>query len=181
MGLILQNQSKLTPKCEVQLILRKIRSLSLNGQNQDFCGSASTTVDRRSPAFHRFASANRATTRSHFFLPLIKHQHTPNFQPWPRTETQRKEPRSSRPSALNATLLSKAVLISKVLIFMDSSVVNLEWPTDIHTLVPTRRVEFNGAMKLCSVSSYLLFDWLLAVVNDSLFLFSHAHRILGEP
>ena len=67
-----------------------------------------------------------------------KHNFFFNRSPWPKEDQKRREPRSLRPSALNAILSRQEVPTSKVLIFTASSVVNPEWPMDTPTQVPTK-------------------------------------------
>ena len=70
---------------------------------------------------------------------------------WERV-TKRKEPRSSRSSALNATPLKRAERTSKARISTVSLDVNRDLPTDTPTLLLTRRVVLSG-LKILSLNT----------------------------
>lgn len=72
---------------------------------------------------------------------------------WPNQETKRREPRSSRPNALNATLSKVAELTSRDPTSTDSGDVNLDRRMDIRTRVPIRRVV------LCGEKIHFLIIW----------------------
>ena len=80
--------------------------------------------------------------------------HKPSFirserrkpKPCLRKPTRRREPRSSRPSALSATLSSKVDPTSKDPTFTDFSVANPVLPTVTRTQPPTRSLELPGQM-----------------------------------
>ena len=78
------------------------------------------------------------------FALLFPSKKTLISSPWPRKVTRRREPRSSRQSALNATQSKKEDLTSKVLIFTASTDVSLVLPTATLTLPLTRKVELPG-------------------------------------
>ncbi len=67
----------------------------------------------------------------------------------PNQETKRREPKSSRLSARNATPLRKEVPTSKDPTFTDFSDANLGKPMDFLTAVPTRRVVSCGERTHC--------------------------------
>jgi len=88
-------------------------------------------------------------------------------RPWPKEDQKRREPRSLRPSARNATLLRKEVPTSRDLIFTASSDVNPEWPTDTPTPVPTRSRALHGEKILSLTTWRTLRSTSRYVIKDS--------------
>lgn len=122
---------------------------------QNHPSSSHISLARGSPVCSLPAALN---TQLSFLLLLLatlySFSHSTNkVSRWPNQETKRREPRSSRPNALNATLSKVAELTSRDPTSTDSGDVNLDRRMDIRTRVPIRRVV------LCGEKIHFLIIW----------------------